>query len=62
MLENTYNSLISVQSKKAVVIKGLKDYIVVDDENVLLIYPKSEEQSIKQVAGDMVSRFGKQYE
>jgi mannose-1-phosphate guanylyltransferase len=62
ILENTSNSLINVQSKKAVVIKGLKDYIVVDDENVLLIYPKSEEQSIKKVAKDMVSTFGPQYE
>lgn len=62
MLENTYNSLISVQSKKAVVIKGLQDYIVVDDENVLLIYPKNEEQSIKKVAADMVSAYGSDYE
>lgn len=62
MLENTYNSLISVQLKKAVVIKGLQDYIVVDDENVLLIYPKSEEQSIKKVAADMVSSYGSDYE
>ena len=62
ILEDTSNSLINVQSKKAVVIKGLKDYIVADDDNVLLIYPKSEEQSIKKVAKDMVSTFGKQFE
>jgi mannose-1-phosphate guanylyltransferase len=62
MLENTFNSLITVQSKKAVVIKGLQDYIVVDDENVLLIYPKNEEQSIKKVSADMVTAYGSDYE
>jgi mannose-1-phosphate guanylyltransferase len=62
ILENTSHSLINVPSKKAVVIKGLQDYIVVDDENILLIYPKSEEQSIKKISGDVVSRFGTQYE
>ncbi|MBK8625144.1 MAG: mannose-1-phosphate guanylyltransferase [Saprospiraceae bacterium] len=34
---------------KQIVIKGLKDYIVVDEENALLIYPKSDEQEIKGV-------------
>jgi mannose-1-phosphate guanylyltransferase len=62
LLENTCNSLINVQTKKAVVIKGLQDYIVVDDEYVLLIYPKAEEQSIKEVAGFIITKFGSKYE
>ncbi len=62
ILENTSHSLINVQSKKAVVIKGLQNYIVVDDENVLLIYPKSEEQSIKYVASNIINKYGKLYE
>jgi mannose-1-phosphate guanylyltransferase len=34
---------------KLVVIRGLDDFIVVDENNVLLIYPKNKEQEIKQV-------------
>jgi mannose-1-phosphate guanylyltransferase len=34
---------------KTIVIKGLKNYIVVDEDNGLLVYPKNEEQHIKQV-------------
>lgn len=48
-LIDTSNSMIRTDSKKIVVIKGLHDYIVVDEENALLIYPKSDEQEIKQV-------------
>ncbi len=49
LLIDTSNSLIKSDSKKTVVIKGLHDYIVVDEENALLIYPKSDEQEIKKV-------------
>ena len=34
---------------KIVVVDGLNDYIIVDKEEVLLIYPKTKEQDIKQV-------------
>jgi mannose-1-phosphate guanylyltransferase len=48
-LINTHNCIVRSDSQKVVVIKGLEDYIVVDDENALLIYPKSDEQEIKAV-------------
>lgn len=48
-LINTTNSLIRSDSHKIVVIKGLENYIVVDEPDALLIYPKSDEQEIKQV-------------
>ncbi len=41
-------------NNKQIVIKGLKDYIVVDEENALLIYPKSDEQEIKGVVQKFV--------
>ena len=31
------------------VLKDLNDYIVVDEEDVLLIFPKSKEQEIKNI-------------
>jgi len=38
---------------KTIVIKGLEDYIVVDEENALLIYPKSQEQEIKKIVANL---------
>ena len=60
-LQNTSNCIIQIPDNKAAVIKGLQDYIIVDDGKVLMIYPKSDEQEIKQVAGKMVSEFGNDY-
>ncbi|CAM3021472.1 mannose-1-phosphate guanylyltransferase (GDP) [Flavobacterium succinicans] len=60
-VEGTSNCIIHLPKGKAAVIKGLEDYIIVDDEKVLLIYPKSCEQEIKGVAGEMVRTFGEEY-
>ena len=60
-LEATSNCIIHLPKGKAAVVKGLEDFIIVDDEKVLLIYPKSSEQEIKSVAGDMVATYGKEY-
>jgi mannose-1-phosphate guanylyltransferase len=51
---NTRNCLINGQENKLVVIKGLEDFIVVDTVDVLLIYPKNEEQGIKKVTEDLL--------
>jgi mannose-1-phosphate guanylyltransferase len=37
------------------VVNGLKDFIVVDSESVLLICPKDDEQKIKQFVTDVSS-------
>ena len=34
---------------KLLVAKGLDDYIIVDEGDVLMIYPKSKEQEVKAV-------------
>lgn len=60
-LEGTSNCIIHLPKGKAAVIKGLEDFIIVDDEKVLLIYPKGCEQEIKGVAGEMVRTFGEEY-
>lgn len=61
ILDETSNCLINVMGQKAVIIKGLKDYIVVEDDQVLLIYPKSEEQEIKNVSREIVRNYGISY-
>ena len=49
VLENASNNIIRTASKKLIVIDGLNDYIIVDKEDVLLIYPKGKEQDIKKI-------------
>lgn len=49
ILENASNNIIRSEAKKLVIIDGLDDYIIVDNENVLMIYPKSKEQDIKRI-------------
>lgn len=51
ILENASNNIIRSDADKVIVIDGLHDYIIVDKEGVLLIYPKSKEQDIKRITG-----------
>lgn len=57
-LEDTSNCMIQLPGDKVAVIKGLNDYIVVDDGKVLLIYPKQNEQDIKGVSKQIVDQCG----
>ena len=47
VLEDASNNIICTQNGKKVLINGLQDYIIVDQDNTLLIYPKAKEQEIK---------------
>ena len=49
ILENATNNIIRSDADKLIIIDGLNDYIIVDKEGVLLIYPKSKEQDIKSL-------------
>ena len=48
MLHNTEGCLIKTPKDRLVVTEGLKDFIVAEFENVLLICPKDREQQVKQ--------------
>ncbi len=53
VLHNASNNMISTQKNKLVIIDGLSDYIIVDKDNILLIYPKSKEQDIKSIVNSL---------
>jgi mannose-1-phosphate guanylyltransferase len=53
LLNNASSNIISTSKDKVVIIDGLEDFIIVDKDNVLLIYPKSKEQEIKGIAGQI---------
>ena len=55
------NCLVRTPAGKLVVLKDLNDYIIVDEEDVLLVYPKSKEQEIKQVTALVKEQFGGKY-
>ncbi len=46
-------NIFNISPGKIAVIQGLKDYIVVDSDDVLLIVKKEEEQSIKHYLEDV---------
>jgi len=53
MLYNSENCLINVPKEKLVVVQGIKDYIIVDSKDTLLICKKENEQDIKTFVGDI---------
>ena len=59
--QDANGNMIRSPKGKIVVVDGLNDYIIVDKEEVLLIYPKSKEQDIKQVLIKVKDKFGNQY-
>ncbi|MGB0895925.1 MAG: mannose-1-phosphate guanylyltransferase [Flavobacteriaceae bacterium] len=57
LAEDASGNMIRTATDKLVVIDGLKDYIVVDKDDVLMIYPKSKEQDIKQIVKKVKDNF-----
>ena len=60
-LYDTRSSIISLPEKKVAVISGLKEYIVVDTDDVLMICPRSEEQNIKKYIDEVKFHTGEKY-
>ncbi len=47
IIEDTHNSLIRAPKGKLVVVGGIDDLMVIDEGDVLLVYPRNREQEIK---------------
>lgn len=60
-LYDSSNCIINMPSDKVVVLEGLKDFIVVEAENVLLVCRKSDEQQIRQYVNDVRLEKGEKY-
>ena len=61
VLDQVEDCLLRTPEGKLVVIKGLRDFIVVDESDVLLIYPKSDEQEIKGITKKIKEEGGEAY-
>jgi len=60
-MENASGNMVFSSTEKLVVVDGIDDYIIVDRENVLLIFPKKKEQDIKKLLGTISDKFGSDY-
>lgn len=61
MMFNSSNCMVNVPEDKLVILQGLHDYIVVESNNTLLVCPRAEEQTVKQMVADVKSKFGTRF-
>ena len=61
LTQDASGNMIRSKAGKVVVVDGLNDYIIVDKDEVLLIYPKAKEQDIKQVLNKVKDTFGNEF-
>lgn len=61
MMYDSSNCMVNVPKGKLVILQGLHDFIVVENNNTLLICPRSEEQNIKKIVADVKQRFGTEF-
>lgn len=53
VIDASGNLIRTSKEDKLIVVKGLKDYIIIDEGDVLLIYPRGEEQEIKKLRSSL---------
>ncbi|MDT0556921.1 mannose-1-phosphate guanylyltransferase [Patiriisocius hiemis] len=58
---NSKGNMVYSATKKLIVVDSVDDYIIVDKENVLLIYPKEKQQNIKNLLTEISHKFGENY-
>ncbi len=61
IFRDAHGNMVKTQSGKRVVIQGLKDFIVVENEDVIMICPKSAEQDIKEITAEVKTTFGSDF-
>ena len=61
LLYKTKNCIVNVPKDKLVVLQGLDDYIVVEEDNTLLVCRKEDEQHIRQFVADVKVEKGEKY-
>jgi len=61
LMYNSHNCIVNMPKEKLVVLQGLDDYIVVEDEGTLLVCRKGDEQHIRQFVNDVMIEKGEKY-
>ena len=58
---DTKNCIINISGEKLAVIQGLDNYIVVEQDDIILICRKDDEQQIRQFVHDVKMKKGEKY-
>jgi mannose-1-phosphate guanylyltransferase len=61
MTYDTSNCIVNVPKDKLVVLQGLDDFIIVEEDGVLLVCKKENEQMIRKFVDDVGEQKGKQF-
>lgn len=61
IMYDSSNCMVNVSKDKLLVLQGLHDFIVVEENNTILICPRDKEQEIKQIVADVKQRFGTEF-
>lgn len=61
VISNCSGNVFAAKKEKLIVASGLDNYIVADNDDILLICPLSEEQKIKQYVNEVKANFGDKY-
>ena len=61
LLYDCKDCIVAAEGDKVIVVSGLKDYIVADTDNALLICPIESEQRIRNIVNDIRERYGSEF-
>jgi mannose-1-phosphate guanylyltransferase len=61
MVVDANNCMVHVPDNKLVMLQGLKDYIIVDTKDVLMICKREKEQEIKEYVAEIKRNKGDKY-
>lgn len=60
-VQDASGNMIYTEKNKLVVVDGINEYIIVDKEDVLLLFPKEKQQEIKTLLAEISQTFGKNF-
>jgi mannose-1-phosphate guanylyltransferase len=61
MFYDSSGCIVSVPYGKLAVLQGLEDYIIVEDDNMLLVCRRSDEQLIRKIVNDVKIEKGEKF-
>ena len=61
MTYDTSSCIINMPKDKVAVVQGLDDFIVAEDDNILLICRKKDEQQLRDIVNDVKIKKGDQF-
>jgi mannose-1-phosphate guanylyltransferase len=57
---NSQGNMVRTAPGKKVILQGMQDYIIIDQDDVLMIIPKTAEQEIKEIRNAAMDTYGKE--